>query len=100
MKNGIPEGVCLNVNVPNIPKEELKGVKVCRQAHAYWEDRFETRTDQFNRTYYWLTGDFLDIDHSDDSDLYWITKGYTTVVPTQFDMTQHKAIKELENWNL
>ena len=100
LKNGIPEGVCLNVNIPDLPKEALKGIKICRQAHAYWEDRFEIRTDQFNRTYYWLSGDFMDIDQSDDTDLFWIAKGYSTVVPTQFDMTHYKAIKELENWNL
>lgn len=100
LKNGLSEGVCLNVNIPKVSKEEFKGIKVCRQAHAYWEDRFDKRTDQFNRTYYWLTGDFLDVDQTEDTDLYWIAKGYATIVPTQYDLTQYKAIKELENWNL
>jgi len=100
LKNGLPEGVCLNVNIPKVTRKEFKGIKVCRQAHAYWEDRFDKRTDQFNRTYYWLTGDFLDIDQTEDTDLYWIAKGYATIVPTQYDLTQYKAIKELENWNL
>ena len=100
LKNGMPEGVCLNVNIPDVPKGELKGIKVCRQAHAFWEDSFDKRKDQFNRDYYWLTGQFLDVDQAEDTDLYWIEKGYATVVPTQFDMTQHKAIKEVEKWEL
>ena len=78
----------------------MKGIKICRQAHAYWEDRFETRTDQFNRTYYWLSGDFIDIDQSDDTDLFWIAKGYATVVPTQFDMTAHHLISNLNEWEI
>lgn len=98
--NGLPEGVCLNVNIPYVTKENFKGIKICRQAHAYWEDRFEERLDQYNRPYFWLAGDFIDVDQADDTDLYWIAKGYATVVPTQFDMTKHSAIKELENWDL
>lgn len=100
LKNGMPKGICLNVNIPDVKDEELKGLKVCRQAHAFWEDRFDKRFDQFNKPYYWLTGDFYDQDKSEDTDLYWIDKGYASVVPTQFDMTAYNAMKELENWNL
>jgi len=80
--------------------KEFKGIKVCRQAHAYWEDRFDERKDQFNRPYYWLTGKYIEMDQTEDTDLYWIEKGYATIVPTQFDMTKYEAIKELESWSL
>jgi 5'-nucleotidase len=100
LKNGMPKGICLNVNIPDLREEEFKGVKVCRQAHAYWEDSFDKRLDQFNRPYYWLTGDFSDQDKSENTDLYWIERGYASVVPTQFDLTAYEAIKELENWSL
>ena len=100
LSEGIPEGVCLNVNVPMVSKEEFNGIKVCKQAHAFWEDRFDRREDQFKRPYYWLTGDFLNQDLSDDTDLYWIEKGCATVVPTQFDMTAYRALKEIENWKV
>lgn len=100
LKNGLPNGVCLNVNIPKVNKGDFKGIKICRQAHAYWEDRFEERMDQFNRPYFWLTGSYVDVDQSDDTDLYWIDKGYATIVPTQFDMTKYEAIKELENWSI
>ena len=49
LKNTFPDHVCLNVNIPNVQKEVLKGIKVCRQAHAFWEDRFDKRIDQFGK---------------------------------------------------
>ena len=100
LDNGMPKGICLNVNVPELPENELKGVKVCRQAHAYWEDRFDRRLDQFNKPYYWLTGEFSNQDTSEFTDLYWIDRGYASMVPTQFDMTAYETIKELENWKV
>lgn len=100
LEKGMQKGVCLNVNIPDIAKEEHQGIKVCKQAHAYWADRFDKREDQFGKPYYWLTGDFIDADQSEDTDLFWIPKGYTTVVPTQFDMTAHGALNELKNWTL
>lgn len=100
LEKKMPLGVCLNVNIPDISKSEYKGIKVCKQANAYWDDRFDKRQDQFNRTYYWLTGDFIDQDKSADTDVYWIDQGFATIVPTQYDLTAYSSIKELENWNL
>lgn len=96
----MPLGVCLNVNIPHISKDDFKGIKICKQANAYWDDRFDKRKDQFDRTYYWLTGDFIDQDQSDDTDVFWIDQGYATIVPTQYDLTAYSSIQELENWNL
>ena len=98
LKNEMPKGICLNVNIPK--GKDVKGLKICRQAHAFWEDRFDKRLDQFGKPYYWLTGDFVEQDTTEDTDLYWIEKGYASVVPTQFDMTAYKSIKTLENWEL
>lgn len=100
LNNGIPKGVCLNVNIPDVPAGELKGVRVCQQANAFWEDRFDKRYDQFNQPYYWLTGDFYDKDDQEGTDLYWIDRGYASVVPTQFDMTAYSVMNELKNWKI
>ena len=100
LENGLQKGTCLNVNVPDVSESEFMGIKICKQAHAFWEDRFDKRLDQFGKPYYWLTGDFYDQDKSDDTDLYWIDKGYASIVPTQFDMTAYAAIRNLENWEL
>ena len=90
----------MNVNIPYVQEEDFKGLKVCRQANAYWEDRFDKRLDHHNRTYYWLTGDFKDQEEQTDTDVYWISKGYATVVPTQFDMTAYDIMEKIENWNI
>lgn len=97
---GMPANICFNVNVPYVSMDDFQGIKFCGQAHAFWEDRFDKRLDQFGRPYYWLTGDFYDKDQREDTDLYWIERNYASIVPTQFDMTAYKALKELQNWEL
>lgn len=97
LRTGMDAGICLNVNVPKIDKKDFKGIKVCRQAHAFWEDRFDKRLDQFGKPYYWLTGDFAQVDQHQDSDLFAIDQGYATVVPTQFDLTAFSSLEKLKN---
>lgn len=96
LKDGMPVGICLNVNVPKVEREAYKGIQVCRQAYAFWEDRFEKREDQFGRTYYWLTGTFDSREEATDTDLYFLDLGYATVVPTQFDLTAHTYLNQLK----
>lgn len=100
LDKGMKAGVCLNVNIPPAKEGPVQGIKVCRQAHAYWADRFEKRQDQFGNPYYWLSGDFVDQEPANDTDLHWIAKGFATVVPTQFDLTSYSTIKDIENWEL
>lgn len=95
-----PQHVCLNVNIPKNNGEKIKGIKICRQAHAFWADRFDKRVDQFNKPYYWLTGEFSNFDKEDDTDLYALENGYASVVPTQFDMTAYKVLNDIKNWKL
>ena len=83
--------------MPKLRTDELKGIKVCSQAHAYWEDKFDSRVDQFGRPYYWLTGKFSDKDQRDDTDLYYLKKGFATVVPTHFDLTNYAVLNELNH---
>ena len=100
LNNRFPPSICLNVNVPQLPPEEIKGIRVCRQAKAYWADNFDKRHDQFGKPYYWLTGDFNRSDRSEDTDIYALDNGYASVVPTQFDMTAYHVISELNQWGL
>ncbi|MBM3185624.1 MAG: 5'/3'-nucleotidase SurE [Bacteroidetes bacterium] len=94
------KGVCLNVNVPKLNQSEIKGFKICKQAHAFWADRFDKRLDQFGRTYFWLTGDFSDVDKRPDTDLHALKEGYISVVPTLYDLTAYNEITHFENWKL
>ena len=100
LKNGMSKGVCLNVNIPKLPFSDIKGVRVCRQAKAYWDDKFDKRQDPFGQDYYWLTGKFENFDGGEDTDVYAVQKNYVSVVPTQFDMTAHHAIAEINQWDI
>ncbi len=98
--NGLPKGVVLNVNIPKLPEKDIKGIKVCRQANAHWEEKFDKRTNPLGRDYYWLTGEFINEDKGEDTDEWALQNGYISVVPTQFDLTAHHAIKNINNWEL
>ncbi len=100
IENGIPKGVVLNVNIPPLNKEELKGIKICRQARANWKEKFDKRTNPNGKDYYWLTGEFELLDKGEDTDEWALAQGYISVVPTQFDLTAHHAIQDINNWNL
>jgi 5'-nucleotidase len=101
LKISMPEGTLLNVNIPNLPLKKIKGLKICRQANAKWEEEFDERLDPYKRKYYWLTGKFINLDSGDDTDEWALKNGYVSVVPVQFDFTAHHAIPHLNsiNWN-
>lgn len=93
----LPLGVCLNVNVPAIPENEIKGLKVCRQARGNWKEEFEKRKDPMGRTYYWLTGMFQNHEpEANDTDEWALANGYVSVVPVSVDMTAHWYLGKLK----
>jgi 5'-nucleotidase len=100
LQNGLPNSTCLNVNIPKISDEPLKGIKVCRQAKAYWKEEFDMRIDPHNRPYYWLKGTFNLLDDGEDTDVFALRNNFATIVPVHFDFTNHEAIKLIENWKL
>jgi 5'-nucleotidase len=100
LKEGLPKGVVLNVNLPNLPKKNIKGIKVCRQAKANWEEEFDKRKNPQGREYYWLTGKFVNLDKGEDTDEWALKNGYVSVVPIQFDLTAHHCIQNLNTWKL
>lgn len=100
LKNGMPKNTVLNVNIPNLPEEEIKGVKVCRQANAKWIESFDKRTNPHGREYYWLTGKFVNLDSGTDTDEWALENGYVSIVPVQFDLTAYTALEEIKKWEL
>lgn len=100
LTNGMPTETLFNVNIPNLPESEIKGIKVCRQAKAKWVEEFEERLDPYNRRYYWLTGKFENMDKGEDTDEWALANGYISLVPVQFDLTAHHAIGRINNWGL
>ena len=100
LDHSFPKSICLNVNIPQLKKEEIKGIKICRQARAYWKDEFDKRHDNFGKPYYWLKGSFNRADRSEDTDIWALDHGYVSVVPTQFDMTAYHSIAQINEWDL
>ena len=86
----------LNVNIPIRSAEEFKGLKICRQAYAKWEEEFDHRVDPRGKDYYWRTGKFLKMDKGDDTDVQALKDGYASVVPVKFDLTDYKVKEWLE----
>jgi 5'-nucleotidase len=96
-KEPLPTGVCLNVNIPKVPKEEIRGIKICRQARGNWKEEFEKRKDPMGKTYYWLTGIFMNHEpDATDTDEWAIENNYVSVVPVTVDMTAHWYIDKLK----
>lgn len=101
LQKGLPKGVALNVNFPPKQNEQLKGVRVCRQANAKWVEEFVQRHDPNGRPYFWMTGNFVNFDKGQDNDEWAIANNYVSVVPCQFDLTAHSAIPVLnEEWEI
>lgn len=100
LAHGTPKGTCLNVNIPKVAPENLKGMKVCRQGAGHWADSFDERQAPGGRTYYWMTGNFTDVDKGEDTDEWALKNGYVSVVPVQYDLTAHHAMTELNEWEL
>ncbi|MCX6296256.1 MAG: 5'/3'-nucleotidase SurE [Bacteroidetes bacterium] len=99
LKNGLPLGVCLNVNIPKAKTDEIKGIKVCRQAKANWVEELDERKDPSGKPYFWLTGKFENYDKGKkDTDVWALENYYVSIVPTQFDMTAHDSIKVINKW--
>ena len=97
LKNGLNDGICLNVNIPkSINQQKIRGIRVCRQAKANWVEEFEERTDPKGRSYYWLTGKFINYDKADDTDEWALANQYVSVVPVQFDVTSHPSLASIK----
>ena len=97
LKNGLNDGICLNVNIPkSINQQKIRGIRVCRQARANWVEEFEERTDPKGRSYYWLTGKFINYDKADDTDEWALANQYVSVVPVQFDVTSHPSLASIK----
>jgi 5'-nucleotidase len=101
VEQGLPEGICLNVNIPATGYSALKGIKICRQTRGYWKEEFVKRVDPHNAEYYWLTGYYFNQEEeAEDTDEFALKSGYVSVVPIQVDLTAYQAFNHFKNWNL
>lgn len=99
LQHNCNKSLCLNVNIPSIPSEEIKGIKLCRQANGFWQEEFDKKLDPRGREYYWLVGKFINIEpEAADTDEWALRNGYVSIVPVQVDMTDYKTLKKAETW--
>lgn len=100
LANPLPKGTFLNVNVPNVPEPEIRGVAITRMGMAIYDDKYDKRTDPRNRDYYWLTGSKRDNDESEDTDDGAIQKNMVSITPIHYDLTNHRILEELKSWEI
>ncbi len=99
-KNGLKKGTLLNVNVPNVPKEEVAGVRITHQGKSRWDDTYEERIDPYGKKYYWLTGQLEDVDTTLNLDQGAIRNKFASVSPIYFDLTDYETFEKLKEWNI
>lgn len=100
INNNEQKNLCLNVNIPYVPYNELKGIIYCRQSKGCWIEKFEKRLTPNNQEYFWLTGGFHNHEiEATDNDEWALKNNYVAIVPIQTDMTDYKQLKQMQEWD-
>lgn len=97
LERGLPPGVLLNVNVPALPEEKIRGIRVVSQGESYWDDRYDERVDPMERTYYWLHGDYVMV--GEESDDHALNDGFVSITPIHYRLTDEEMLQELRSWD-
>ncbi len=100
VKNGLPNGTLLNVNVPDLPEEKIAGVLLTQQGKSKWDDIYEERKDPYGKNYYWLTGKLMEADNTLETDQFAIRNNFVSITPIHFDLTDYKTYDAMRSWNL
>ena len=100
LKNGLPKSTLLNINVPGLPSEKIKGVKITKQGKRFYDDKIIKNKDPRGRDYYWIGGDELDFRKTPSSDILCVMNGYISVTPVELDLTDHKYFEILKSKHL
>ncbi len=99
-KYGLPEDTLLNINVPNLPVKDIKGVKVTRQGKRIYSDAVVEKVDPRGRKYYWIGGDVLGYLEEEGTDFEAVNRGYVSITPLHLDLTNYKAMDVIKNWKI
>ncbi|GJQ19955.1 MAG: 5'-nucleotidase SurE [Bacteroidia bacterium] len=100
MRNGLPKGTLLNVNIPPVRRREVRGVLITRQGKSTWDDTFDARRDPANKEYYWLTGALREAERGQDADQWAVTHRYISITPIQYDLTDYSMLKTMGGWGV
>jgi 5'-nucleotidase len=97
---GMPPDTLLNVNVPNLPREAIKGYLLTRQGKRRYGEKIEARIDPRGKKYYWIGGDDLGFDPTEGTDCVAVHEGFISVTPLHVDLTNYRSLQELRNLRL
>jgi len=100
IKNSLPKGILLNVNVPPLPTSKIKGVKITYQSKLSFREKFAKRVDPRKRTYYWMAGVVKPPQESRAADYQAVKEGYISITPVHYDMTAYEEMETLKCWKL
>lgn len=100
LRHGLKPGACLNVNIPPLPASEIRGLRVARLGRRVFRDVVVEKTDPRGKSYYWIGGEDPTWDPDEASDFHAVSHGYVAVTPLSFELTDYKAIVELETMGL
>jgi 5'-nucleotidase len=97
---GLPAGVSLNVNVPDVPPEKVRGVKITHQGNLKFFESYDRRIDPRQNVYYWLTGSAPCPDEDPGCDVHMLSERYISITPIRYDLTSYKTLEPLKSWGL
>ena len=99
-QNPLPERTLLNVNIPNLPLSELRGMKAARMGTSRFVEKFHTHQDPRGNNYYWLDGDLDLLDDTAEADIRVVEAGYVALTPIQIDLTAEQCMEQVSSWNV
>ena len=100
LRRGLPRDTLLNVNVPNVPPEAIRGVAVTRQGRRVYSETVVQKIDPRGRAYYWIGGAAPLWEHLGETDYEAVSAGWISLTPLHLDLTNHQVIDELKTWGL
>lgn len=100
LKNNVPNNLVLNINIPSVKSDEIKGIKITELGIRRYKNSYEQRKDPMGKSYYWLSGSLVELENNDTSDVESVKNGYISITPLHFDLTDYNYIKKMKNWKL
>ena len=94
----LPKDTLLNVNLPNVQKSEIRGVKITRQGKRIYGEAVVEKRDPRGRKYFWIGGDTLQTQDIPGSDLEAVEQNYISITPIHLDLTNYMSLRTLKRW--
>lgn len=99
-EHGLAKDILLNVNIPNLMHEEIKGVQITTLGKRFYEDQLIKGVDPRGRPYYWIGGNTIRSEGEPGTDVVAIAEGYVSITPIHLDMTNHSLLETIRSWDL